>query len=198
MKGVKLRGEDVETLCFSIDEEIAIRDVQCGLRDKALIAFLLSTGVRVGAVESLNRTNVDMVHGTVTFRGEKSRTGKFRTVYIDQYARRYLGRYLESRKDQNLALFVSERLYSGEPRRLGCAAIEKITKRICKEAGVSAKGTVHMFRRTFASRLAARGCPVETIQELLGHADASTTLRCYIAKGQERTKKEWQKYVHVA
>lgn len=198
VKSVKLRGEDVETLCFSIDEEIAIRDVQCSLRDKALIAFLLSTGVRVGEVESLNRANVDMVHGTVTFRGEKSRTGKFRTVYLDQYARRYLGHYLESRKDQNPALFVSERLYSGESRRLGCAAIEKITKRICKEAGVAAKGTVHMFRRTFASRLAAHGCPVETIQELLGHADASTTLRCYIAKGQERTKKEWQKYVYVA
>ena len=63
---------------------------------------------------------------------------------------------------------------------------------------MTAKGTVHMFRRTFASRLAARGCPVETIQELLGHADASTTLRCYIAKGQEHTKKEWQKYVYVA
>ena len=198
VKSVKLRGEDVEIISFSMEEEIAIRDVQCSGRDKALIAFLLSTGVRVGEAVSLNRVNVDMIQGSVTFRGEKSRKGKFRTVYLDQYAKRYLGMYLASRTDQNPALFASERLYGGEPRRIGCAAMEKITKRICREAGVTRKGTVHVFRRTFATRLAERGCPIEIIQELMGHADAGTTLKSYIAKGKNRTLKEWQKYVYVA
>lgn len=198
VKSVKLRGEDVEIISFSMEEEIAIRDVQCSGRDKALIAFLLSTGVRVGEAVSLNRVNVDMIQGSVTFRGEKSRKGKFRTVYLDQYAKRYLGMYLASRTDQNPALFASERLYGGEPRRIGCAAMEKITKRICREAGVIRKGTVHVFRRTFATRLAERGCPIEIIQELMGHADAGTTLKSYIAKGKNRTMKEWQKYVYVA
>ena len=198
VKSVKLRGEDVEIISFSMEEEIAIRDVQCSGRDKALIAFLLSTGVRVGEAVSLNRVNVDMIQGSVTFRGEKSRKGKFRTVYLDQYAKRYLGMYLASRTDQNPALFASERLYGGEPRRIGCAAMEKITKRICREAGVTRKGTVHVFRRTFATRLAERGCPIEIIQELMGHADAGTTLKSYIAKGKSRTLKEWQKYVYVA
>lgn len=198
VKSVKLRGEDVEIISFSMEEEIAIRDVQCSGRDKALIAFLLSTGVRVGEAVSLNRVNVDMIQGSVTFRGEKSRKGKFRTVYLDQYAKRYLGMYLASRTDQNPALFASERLYGGEPRRIGCAAMEKITKRICREAGVTRKGTVHVFRRTFATRLAERGCPIEIIQELMGHADAGTTLKSYIAKGKDRTMKEWQKYVYVA
>lgn len=100
--------------------------------------------------------------------------------------------------DQNPALFASERLYGGEPRRIGCAAMEKITKRICREAGVTRKGTVHVFRRTFATRLAERGCPIEIIQELMGHADAGTTLKSYIATGKNRTLKEWQKYVYVA
>lgn len=198
VKSVKLRGEDVEIICFSVEEEIAIRDVQCSIRDKALVAFLLSTGVRVGEISSMNRMNVDLLQGVVTFRGEKSRSGRFRTVYLDQYAKRYLGMYLAGRTDQNPALFASERLYGGEPRRIGNAAIERITKRICREAGVNRKGTVHVFRRTFATRLAERGCPVEIIQELMGHADAGTTLKCYIAKGQKRARKEWQKYVYVA
>ena len=198
IKGIKLREEDVEIVCFTLDEEIAIRDVHCSIRDRALIAFLLSTGVRVGELTSMNRMSVDLIHNSVTFRGEKSRQGKFRTVFLDQYARRYLGMYLANRTDQNPALFVSDRIYNGEPRRLGNAAVEKITKRVCIEAGVSAIGTVHVFRRTFATRLAERGCPIDIIQELMGHADASTTLKCYIARSSKRAKSEWEKYVYAA
>ena len=198
VKGIKIREEDVEIVYFSVEQEIAIRDTHCSLRDKALIAFLLSTGLRVGELTSLTRMNVDLIHNSVTFRGEKSRKGKFRTVFLDQYARRYLGMYLANRTDQNAALFVSERLYSGEPRRLGNAAIEKITKRVCLEAGVTAAGTVHVFRRTFATRLAERGCPIDIIQELMGHADATTTLKCYIARSSKRAKSEWEKYVYAA
>ncbi len=193
-----IRGEDTEIVYFTMDEEIAIRDVRGSLRDRAMIAFLLSTGVRVGELVSMNRVNVDMTQGSVTFRGEKSRKGKYRTVYLDQYAKRYLGMYLASRTDENPALFVSERLYNGEPRRLGCAAVEKITKRICKDAGINGKGTVHVFRRTFATRLAERGCPIDIIQELMGHADAGTTLKCYIARSKKRAKSEWEKHVFVA
>lgn len=199
VKAIKgIRGEDTEIVYFSMDEEIAIRDVQGNLRDRALIAFLLSTGVRVGEAVSMNRVNVDMIQGSVTFRGEKSRKGKFRTVYLDQYARRYLGMYLAARTDENPALFVSERKYAGEPRRLKEAAIEKITKKVCKAAGVNAKGTVHVFRRTFATRLAERGCPVDIIQELMGHADASTTLKCYIGRSKKRARSEWEKHTFIA
>ena len=193
-----LRGEDTEILYFSMEEEIAIRDVQGSLRDRALIAFLLSTGVRVGEAVSMNRVNVDMIQGSVTFRGEKSRKGKYRTVYLDQYAKRYLGLYLAAREDENPALFVSERKYAGEPRRLQEAAIEKITKKVCKAAGVNTTGTVHVFRRTFATRLAERGCPVEVIQELLGHSSASTTMKCYIGRSKKRSKSEWEKHVFIA
>ena len=147
---------------------------------------------------SMNRVNVDMIQGSITFRGEKSRKGKFRTVYLDQYARRYLGMYLAARTDENPALFVSERKYAGVPRRLKGAAIEKITKKVCKAAGVNAKGTVHVFRRTFATRLAERGCPVDIIQELMGHADASTTLKCYIGRSKKRARSEWEKHTFIA
>lgn len=78
VKAIKgIRGEDTEIVFFSMDEEIAIRDVQGSLRDRALIAFLLSTGVRVGEAVSMNRVNVDMIQGSITFRGENHGKGNF-------------------------------------------------------------------------------------------------------------------------
>lgn len=198
VKTIKVRGQDVEVIFFSVDEEIAIREVPCSLRDRAMIAFLFSTGVRVGELAAMDRSNVDLLNASVTFRGEKGRTGKFRTVYLDQWARRALAKYLMSRTDENPALFVSERVYDGRPRRLGNAAIEKITKGIVKKAGVKTVGTVHVFRRTFATRLAERGCPIEVLQELMGHADPATTLKHYVAKTGARAKAEWAKYTYVA
>ena len=85
-------GQDVEVIFFSVDEEIAIREVPCSLRDKAIIAFLFSTGVRVGEMTAMDRSNVDLLNASVTFRGEKGRTGKFRTVYLDQWARAGAGK----------------------------------------------------------------------------------------------------------
>lgn len=196
IKGI--RGEDVEFIYFSVEEEIAIRDVQCSVRDKAIIAFLLSTGVRVGEVAAMNRINVDLAKGTVTFRGEKSRKGKFRTVFLDTRAKKYLAEYLASRKDNHPALFVTERYYNGHPKRIRNAGYEIITHRICEKAGIlKEKGTVHTFRRTFATRLADRGCPLEIIQELMGHSDSGTTSRHYVAKSRKRTQETWERHVAI-
>ena len=60
------------------------------------------------------------------------------------------------------------------------------------------KGTVHVFRRTFATRLASHGCPIEVIQELMGHADPGTTLKHYVAKSRERMYKVWERHSLVA
>lgn len=194
IKGI--RGEDVELKYFSVEEEIAIRDTPCSLRDRAIIAFLFSTGVRVGELSQMDRINVDMMKGSVAFRGEKSRKGKFRTVYLDTRARRYLADYLASRKDAHPALFVTERLYNGQPKRIRKAGYETITHRICEQAGIlREKGTVHVFRRTFATRLADRNCPIEVIQDLMGHSDSGTTSRHYIAKSSRRTQAVWEQHV---
>ena len=197
VKPVKgIRGEDVEIKYFSIEEEIAIRDVPCSLRDRAVIAFLFSTGVRVGELSQMDRIHVDMIKGAVVFRGEKSRKGKFRTVYLDTRARKYLAEYLAGRKDAHPALFVTERLYNGQPKRIHKAGYEAITHRVCEQAGIRReKGTVHVFRRTFATRLADRNCPIEVIQELMGHSDSGTTSRHYIDKSSRRTQVVWEQYV---
>lgn len=198
LKNIKLKGKDVEIIYFTVQEEIAIREVACSLRDKAMIAFLFSTGVRVGELATMDRSHVDMISGSVTFEGEKGRTGKIRTVYLDSWARWHLGQYLKTRTDENPALLVSERVYNGEPRRIGKAAIEKITKGIVKRAGVEKIGTVHVFRRTFATRCVERGLSIEVVQELMGHSDPATTLRYYIAKAGLRVKAEWERHVLCA
>lgn len=194
IKGI--RGEDVELLYFTPEEEIAIRDVQCSIRDRAIIAFLFSTGVRVGELEQMNIVNVDFNRGIVHFRGEKSRKGKYRTVFLDHRAKKYLTDYLATRNDNEPALFVSDRKHNGKPRRLLKPGYEKITHKICEKAGLPReKGTVHVFRRTFATRLADRNCPVAIISELMGHADAGTTSKHYIAKSQKRVQSVWEHYM---
>ena len=94
--------------------------------------------------------------------------------------------------------FVSERIYNGSPRRLGKAAIEKITKNIVKRAGVGKIGTVHVFRRTFATRCVERGMAIEVVQELMGHSDPATTLKYYVAKAGLHIKAAWEKHVLCA
>ena len=112
--------------------------------------------------------------------------------------------YLETRDDTCEALFVTERSYKNEygileKKRMQKHAYEKLTKGICLAAGIKDKScTVHVFRKTFATRLAERGCPLEVIQELMGHADAGTTSKHYIAKSRKRMKRECETYLLAA
>lgn len=195
IKGVKQVG--VPNKHLSLEEEVAVRDIPKCKRDEAIIDFLLSTGVRVGEIVAMNRSNVNLISGSVTFIGEKN--GKERTVYLDVRAKKHLAEYLQTRTDNNEALFVTHRMYKNvygikECRRIGKNAYEKLTKGICKKAGIVDKEcTVHVFRRTFATRLAENGCPLEIIQELLGHSSAAITSKHYVAKTQKRVRTEFER-----
>lgn len=203
IRGIK--PETIEKKYLSMDEEIAVRDTVAAKgskRDIAIIDVLLSTGLRVGEITALNRQEVDLRDGSITFRGEKSK--KYRTVYLDVRAKRHLEEYLESREDNQEALFLTERRYKNEygiyeKKRMQKHAYENLTKGICLAAGIKDKScTVHVFRKTFATRLAERGCPLEVIQELLGHADAGTTSKHYVAKNKKRIKRECETYLMAA
>lgn len=190
-----------ENIHMTIEEETMVRDYICResvcVKHRAIISLLLCTGMRVGEVESLNRTDVNFSDGSITFRGEKS--DRIRTVFLDVRAKLYLTEYIMLRKDNHPALFVTWREYKGQPKRLRKSRYETITKRICAAAGVVGKScTVHVFRRTFATRLADRGCPLEVIQELLGHANSDTTSRCYVARSSKRVKDRAAQYLGVA
>nr|WP_294469685.1 tyrosine-type recombinase/integrase [uncultured Sellimonas sp.] len=195
IKPIKIKRVDVENIHLTVDEEVAVRDVKKSLRDEALVDFLFSTGVRVGELAAMDISNVDFAAGTVTFRGEKS--DRFRTVILDARAKRHLAAYLNSRADNNPALFVTERLYDGQPRRLKKDAIENITKAVGRAAGLHKVLTVHVFRRTLATRLADKECPLEVVQEILGHRSPTTTKR-YIAQNQARIRRQAVKYMDAA
>ena len=193
IKGI--RQSEVENKHLSLEEEIAVRDVDMSKRDRAIIDFMLSTGVRVGELVAMNRSNVNLVDGSVTFMGEKS--GKYRTVYLDVRAKKHLIEYLKTRADNDDALFISHRMRQNiygikESCRLGKSSYESIAKNVAIKAGITDKVcTVHVYRKTFATRLAENGCPLEIIQELLGHSSAAITSKHYVAKTQKRVRAEF-------
>lgn len=195
IKGIK--PVEVANKHLSLEEEVAVRDVEKSKRDTAIIDFLLSTGVRVGEIEAMNRSNVNLIDGSVTFIGEKN--GKQRTVYLDVRAKKHLIEYLQTRTDNDDALFVSHRMYKNvygikDVKRLKKSSYEDIAKGIAEKAGITDKVcTVHVYRKTFATRLAENGCPLEVVQELLGHSSADITSKHYVAKTKKRVRKEFER-----
>lgn len=198
VKAIKgLKQMEIPNKFLSLEEEVSVRDVEKSVRDRAIIDFLLSTGVRVGEMEAMNRSNVNIMTGAVTFIGEKNY--KERTVYLDVRAKKHLIEYLQTRSDDNEALFVSERKIRNEHgelevRRMRRPAYQDLVKKVCTKAGIRDKVcTVHVFRKTFATRLAENGCPLEIIQVLLGHSSADITSKHYVAKTQKRIKEEFER-----
>lgn len=195
IKGIK--QTEVPNNHLSLEEEVSVRDVRKSKRDEAIIDFLLSTGVRVGEIAAMNRSNVNLMTGSVTFTGEKNE--KERTVYLNVRAKKHLAEYLQTRTDDSDALFISHRMFKNiygikEYRRMSKASYETLVKDICRKAGITDRVcTVHVFRKTFATRLAENGCPLEIIQELLGHSSAEITSKHYVAKTQKRVKAEFER-----
>lgn len=200
IKGI--RPVEVQNKAMTVEEELAVRDAagKRSTRDRAIIDVLLSTGMRVSEIQRINRTDVDLDDSSITFLGAKN--GRYRTVYLDPRARKHLLEYLKERSDACEALFATENKYGEkcgiEPKRMSKEEYEHVAKQTGKSAGIDRACTVHVYRKTFATRLADRECPLQTIQELMGHADAGTTAKNYVAKSKARTKKACEKYLFVA
>lgn len=188
IKGIKPDPAKKEFL--TDHEKELLRDNCKGLRELALVDFLLSTGIRVGELVSLNRDDVNFQNGTVTILGHKTR--KFRTVFLSAKAAKHLKDYLDSRVDDNPALFVGVR----KPyNRLGNCSFENILKQIAKRAGIQKHCTVHLFRKTLATTLHRNGCSLEYVAEILGHSSTNTTRQCYLSICQEDVQAAFRKYV---
>lgn len=161
---------------FSDEELEKLRRICDQERDLALIDFLYSTGVRVSELVALNRKDIDFYGKNVVVYGKGS---KERETYLNAASCLHLKAYLDSRTDDNEALFVSERVPHA---RITVAGVEKILRRIGKDAGV-AKVHPHRFRRTMATNVLKKGMPLEEVRELLGHTKLDTTMiYCTISK----------------
>ena len=154
------------------------------LRDRAIVAFLLSTGCRISEMVQLNRRDVDLVALECTVLGKGN---KERTVYLDPVAGMLLKNYLETRKDGSEALFVgkgTERLKPGGVRRM---------LNIVAEAANVDHVHPHKFRRTLATNLIRHGMPIQEVAAILGHDKLDTTMQ-YVVLDKTDVKNAYRKY----
>lgn len=154
---------------FSDEELEKLRRACIQERDIALIEFLYSTGVRASELITLNQNDIDLTGKTAIVFGKGN---KEREVYLTATAILHLKKYLNSRNDDNDALFVGIRKPN---KRLSVAGLEHIIKDLGKSAGVE-NCHPHRFRRTMATNVLKKGAPLEEVKELLGHSKLDTTM----------------------
>ncbi len=147
-----------------------------GLRDKAILEALFSTGLRIAELVALNheqfanvRDKKDLELGII---GKGSHP---RTVYFSERALSWLKKYLETRKDKEKALFIHYRAREDSEARLTARSIERIVKKYAILAGVPIFTTPHTLRHSMATDLLTQGVDIRTIQEFLGHRSILTT-----------------------
>lgn len=156
-------------------------------RDLAMIDLLYSTGIRVGELVNLNISDIDFdARECVVFgKGDKERK-----VYFDAKAKIHLQDYLNERRDNNSALFVT---LDAPYDRLKISGVEIRMRRLGKILNME-KIHPHKFRRTMATRAIDKGMPIEQVQKLLGHSQIDTTMQ-YAIVNQLNVKTSHQKYI---
>lgn len=170
------------------DEELEeMRDACIEIRDLAMVDFLASTGVRVGELVNLDRVDIDMQERSCVVLGKG---GKEREVYFDARTKIHLQNYLNSRTDNNPALFVSLlRPYD----RLKISGVEIRLRELGKRINIK-KIHPHKFRRTMATKAIDKGMPIEQVQVLLGHRKIDTTLQ-YAMVNQSNVRNSHKRFI---
>jgi len=177
---------DVEALIGAVSDS-----GPCGLRDKAMLELLYGTGVRVSELVDLDLDRVNMLVGTLLVRGKGD---KERVVPMGEYAIEALQSYLRSGRPAlakgkpSKALFLNRR-----GKRISRQAVWKILKVYASRAGLRESISPHMLRHSFATHMLEGGADLRAIQELLGHADISTT-QIYTHVASSRLKEIHRKY----
>lgn len=147
-----------------------------GLRDRAILEALFSTGLRVGELVQLNREQIRINNNETEL--EISIIGKGnqpRTVYFSPRSLKWLKNYLDARRDSDKSLFINYRSRSDASRRLTSRSIEQILKKYVVQAGLPMITTPHTLRHSFATDLLNQGVGLRTVQEFLGHQNIATT-----------------------
>ena len=173
-----LSGEELEK----------VRNACNTLREKALVEFLSSSGCRVSELQQLNILDLDLNERSVEVLGKGD---KKRVVYFSPRAKLFIQEYIESRKDKNPALFVSER---APYPRLGVRAIQLEIKRLGEEAKLNRKVHPHLLRHTFATLALNSGMDITVIQSILGHESVATT-QIYTSLNKDHIKSEYRKLI---
>lgn len=169
-----LDREQVERLLLSPDTSTAT-----GLRDRALLEVLFSTGLRVSELAKLDVDRIDLKQKEFSVVG-KGR--KARVVFLSDRATDWLGRYLSMRNDMYHPLWLRimkngqfDPSLSNEKIRLSVRSIQRIVEKYRRAAGLPIRISPHVLRHSFATTLLQNGADLRSVQEMLGHKNVSTT-----------------------
>jgi site-specific recombinase XerD len=158
--------KDLERM-LSVPQDGTLR----ALRDKAILETFFSTGLRLSELASLPRY-IDLRQGEVSVRGKGE---KLRVVFLSDNCVEAIKKYMEKRSDAHEALFIS---LSKRDKVLGpitVRAVQRLVEKRAKEAGVPRHVHPHQLRHMFATDLLINGADIRAVQEMLGHANISTT-----------------------
>lgn len=170
------------------DEAIEkLRDNCTCSRDLAIIDLLYSTGIRVGELVNLNISDINFEERECIVFGKGD---KERRVYFDAKAKLHLQDYLNQRKDNNPALFVT---LDAPYNRLKISGVEIRLRKLGRSLNLEHIHP-HKFRRTMATRAIDKGMPIEQVQKILGHSQIDTTMQ-YAIVNQNNVKASHRKYI---
>jgi len=186
-----LTQSEIRLLIESIDTETNL-----GKRNRALIEVIYSTGARISEIEGMTIKDVNFENSEIEVFG-KGR--KYRIVYLNQSAISYLKKYMDIRNEffftskkkncvQNEWLFLNK---SGN--KLTVRGMRKILKKYLFKCGINKKISPHDIRHSFATHLLQEGAGIREIQELLGHANISTT-QIYTHLNLKKLKNDYDKF----
>ncbi len=167
-----------------------------GLRDRAILETLFSTGLRVSELTSLDRKQIDLERREFSVLG-KGR--KRRVVFLSERAVLWLKRWLQSRDDIWEPLFIRfsgkqpDITSDGEEMRLSVRSVQRLVKKYSQKAHLPVKISPHAIRHSFATDLLNNGAGLRDVQELLGHKNIATT-QIYTHVTQPKLRKIHQKY----
>ena len=179
---IELAGQDQRAISFlepdEIDRLFAAPHIETllGLRDRAIMQTLYSTGLRVSELVGMNQEQINLERGEFGVRGKG---GKLRVVFLSDAAKDWLTRYLKKRTDDDPALFVRrpklKDLEENKSLRLTPRQIERIVQGHAKDAGIVKRVHPNVLRHSLATDLLQNGADLRSVQEILGHASVTTT-----------------------
>lgn len=185
-----LHYDEVERLISTIDLES-----EAGLRDRAIIELLFSSGLRVSELVNLNRDHINTKRREFMVRGKGQ---KDRPVFISEAAADWVNRYLDARQDTLPPLFLSysknvESTLSGDFRRLTARSIQRMVNKYARLAGITKHVSPHTMRHSFATDLLMNGADLRSVQSMLGHSNISTT-QVYTHVTDEHLREVYEKF----
>ncbi len=148
-----------------------------GVRDRAILELLYSSGLRVSELVNLNRDHINLKRMEFMVRGKGQ---KDRPVFISPEAANWIQRYLDMRKENAPALFVriggvKKPDLSGNYLRLTPRSIQRMVAKYALLAGITKKVSPHTLRHSYATDLLMNGADLRSVQAMLGHSNISTT-----------------------